>query len=97
MSVEPFDDLLPLPKAAKILPENSNGKSISTQTLRRWGSRGSRGVFLELTFVGGRVYVSRRALADFVSRRNSATARITMPSPAIGASRAAKKLERMGA
>jgi hypothetical protein len=97
MSTEPLNDLLPLAAAAKLLPRNSNGKVTAIQTLRRWASRGSRGVFLELTFVGGRVYASRQALADFVARRNAATARVTHPSPATGASRAAKRLGRLGA
>jgi len=92
-----LDDLLTLPAAARLLPRNSRGKCPSIQTLRRWAKRGSRDVFLELTFVGGRAYASRQALADFVSRRNAATPRITNPSPTTGSSRAAARLKQIGA
>jgi hypothetical protein len=92
-----LDDLLPLPAAAKLLPKNSSGKSPSIQTLRRWAKRGSRNVFLELTFVGGRAYASRQALLDFVARRNATAARVVNTSLATGSSRAAAKLKRMGA
>jgi hypothetical protein len=91
------EELLPLPAASKILPRNSNGKSPSIQTLRRWAKRGSRNVFLEMTFVGGRAYISRQALIDFVARRNSAPGRVINPSPSVGAARAAAQLRRKGA
>lgn len=97
MSTEMLDDLLPLSAAAKLLPRNSNGKPTSIQTLRRWAKRGSRNVFLELTFVGGRAYASRRALADFIARRNAAPSRVMNPSLPTGAARAAAQLNRMGA
>jgi hypothetical protein len=92
-----LNDLLPLPTAAKLLPRNSRGKPVSIQTLRRWAKRGSRGVHLELTFVGGRVYVSQQAMLEFVARRNSASPRVVNTSATTGASRAARKLEQLGA
>ncbi len=94
---ELLDDLLPLSTAAKLFPRNSNGKPPSIQTLRRWAKRGSRNVFLELTFVGSRAYASRQALADFVARRNAATPRVVNTSPSAGSARAAAKLKQMGA
>jgi len=97
MSTDSLDDLLPLTTAAKLLPKNSQGKSPSIQTLRRWSKRGSRGVLLETTFVGGRAYLSRRAIVDFIARRNAITPSIVNPSPGIGAARAVEKLRRMGA
>jgi hypothetical protein len=92
-----LNDLLPLPAAAKLLPRNSHGKPVSIQTLRRWAKRGSRSVHLELTFVGGRVYVSQQALRDFVTRRNSVAPGVVNTSATTGARRAAAKLQRMGA
>lgn len=92
-----LDDLLPLPAAAKLFPRNSSGKPPSIQTLRRWAKRGSRNVFLELTFVGGRAYASRQAALDFVARRNAAVASVINTSPSTGSSRAAAKLKQMGA
>lgn len=92
-----LEDLLPLSAAARCFPGNSRGKPPSIQTLRRWAKRGSRNVFLELTFIGGRAYASRQALADFVARRNAATPRVTNTSPSVGSSRATAKLKQMGA
>jgi hypothetical protein len=91
------DQYLPLPRAAKLLPPNNNGKAPSIQTLRRWAKRGSRNVRLELTFFGGRVYVSRQALLDFIAKRNAAPRQITETSPSVGASRAAARLIKKGA
>lgn len=92
-----LNDLLSLPAAVKLLPRNSRGKPVSIQTLRRWAKRGSRSVYLELTFVGGRVYVSQQALLDFVARRNAAIPRVVNTSTVTGASRASVKLQRMRA
>ena len=90
-------DLLPLAKAAKLLPPNHRGKSISIQTLRRWANRGIRGERLMLTLVGGRACVSREALSDFLSRSNEARGQIMLPSPSVAAKRAEAKLKRLGA
>jgi len=97
MSAPVHEDLLPLAAASQLLPRNTNGKSPSIQTLRRWAQRGSRNTFLEMTFVGGRAFVSRQALLDFIARRNAADRRIVSPSPTVAAVRADAKLRKLGA
>ncbi len=97
MSTDFLHELLPLPAAAKLLPKNCRGKSPSVQTLRRWAKRGSRNVYLELTFMGGRAYTSRQALSDFIARRNSMPSSIINPSSPTGSARAEAKLKRLGA
>lgn len=91
------DDLMTLPEAAKLLPRNSNGKAVSVQTLRRWANRGSRGVRLSLTMVGGRSFVGRHALRDFLGRTQVADRRVVNTSLAVGARRAAARLAQKGA
>jgi hypothetical protein len=90
-------DLLSLPAAARILPRNSRGKTVSIQTLRRWALRGIRGERLSLTRVGGRMYVAKSALADFLSRTNAASHHILQPSPSVAAARAINRLKKLGA
>jgi hypothetical protein len=55
-------ELLTLPEAARSLP----GKPHPC-TLWRWRSKGIRGVRLRSTVIGGRCYVTRQALAEFVA------------------------------
>ena len=97
MSTLVRDDLLPLAAASKLLPKNANGRSPSIQTLRRWSQRGSRGTFLQMTFMGGRAYVTRQALLDFIAQRNSVVVRIVSPSPPVAAARATARLKKLGA
>jgi hypothetical protein len=91
------DDLFTLAQASRALPRNTNGKSVDIRTLQRWAARGCRGVHLELTRVGGRVFVSREALLAFVRRRSETSAQISNPSPSVASARAAAQLKRRGA
>lgn len=91
------DDLFTLAQASKALPRNTNGKSVDIRTLQRWATRGSRGVRLELTRVGGRIFVSRQALLDFIRQRSAEPGRISYPSPSVASARAAAQLKRRGA
>jgi hypothetical protein len=60
-------ELLTLAEAARSLP-----KRPSPSTLWRWHSRGIGGVRLETIMIGGRRYVAREALQDFVARLTAA-------------------------
>ncbi|MFM7096263.1 MAG: DUF1580 domain-containing protein [Gemmataceae bacterium] len=63
------DKLVPLAKAADMLPEK-NGKRIHPSTLHRWRNRGVRGVKLRCKRVGNEWYTSRRFLDDFFEGLN---------------------------
>ena len=92
-----LDELLPLAAAAKLLPKNNNGKTPSIQTLRRWYQRGSHNIFLDVTFVGGRAYVTRKALDEFVAQRNASARKTVASSPSIATAKADAKLRQLGA
>jgi hypothetical protein len=61
------DTLVPLSRVARTLPHPP-----SPATLWRWHTRGIGGERLEIVRVGGRVYTTREAFADFVSRTTAA-------------------------
>jgi len=60
------DNLIPLGKAARLLPFKPN-----PTTLWRWRTRGVRGHKLETVNIGGRVYTSLDALNEFVAAINA--------------------------
>jgi hypothetical protein len=98
-SIDPLaDELLTLPQAAALFPCRRAGSKVSTTTLWRWYSRGSRGVRLEVARVGGQVYTTRDAIRDFIQARSVAggAAVPQTPSPSTRSKRAMKELERMG-
>jgi Protein of unknown function (DUF1580) len=67
---------LTLAEAARLLPKRPN-----PATLWRWRTKGVRGVKLETLLIGGRRYVSRVALQQFIDAVTSAASR-TEESPA---------------
>jgi len=90
------EELYSLAQAAKLLPRNHNGKHTSIQTLRRWATRGSRGVRLEVTKVGSRAYVTLEALRAFIQARSQRPIAPMQVSPTKAARRATEALRRMG-
>jgi hypothetical protein len=78
MSIDIDDDseeLMPLAKAAKLLPIVRGNKPIHPSTLARWATIGikaasGRRVKLVTTFVGGTRMVSMAALKRFFEQRN---------------------------
>ena len=60
------------------IPRRRGGKRIHVSTLHRWATKGSRGVTLETTRVGGTLCSSRDALARFFERQSSADRRMTV-------------------
>jgi hypothetical protein len=100
MSIDPLsDELLTLPQAAALFPCRRGSSKVSTSTLWRWYTRGSRGVRLEVARVGGSVYTTRDAIRDFITARSVAASNATMPqapAPSTRSKRAMKQLERMG-
>ena len=90
------DPLLTLPEVAALMPRRSGGKKMSTSTLWRWAKRGSRGVFLRTVAVGGRVYVPRSAIEDFIAQRSAVRSVPQSPSPTVASHRAIARLEKMG-
>jgi hypothetical protein len=99
MSIDPLtDELLTLPQAAALFPRRRAGSKVSTTTLWRWYSRGSRGVRLEVARVGGQVYTTRDAIRDFIQARSVAGGAPVPQAQAAStrSKRAMKDLERMG-
>lgn len=99
MPIDPVhDDLLTLPQATALFPRRRAGSKLSTTTLWRWYTRGSRGVRLEVARVGGQVYTTRDAIRDFVTARSvaSGTSVPQAPPPSTRSKRAMKQLERLG-
>lgn len=90
------DELLTLPEVAAALPRRRNGAKTAISTLWRWSTRGSRGVFLRVTRIGGNVYISRADLLDFIERRSSPPKAQAFPSPSAAATSAAHRLEKQG-
>jgi hypothetical protein len=99
MSIDPLsDELLTLPQAAALFPRRRAGSKVSTTTLWRWYTRGSRGVRLGVVRVGGMVYTSAGAIRDFIQARSVAGGAAVPQAPAAStrSKRAMKELERMG-
>lgn len=99
MSIDPLtDELLTLPQAAALFPRRRGGAKVSTSTLWRWYSRGSRGVRLEIARIGGSVYTTRDAIRDFIQARSVAggAAVPQAPTASTRSKRAMRELERMG-
>ena len=61
--------LVSLADASKILPGNPH-----VSTLHRWRLRGVRGVKLPTVLIGGRRFVDRQSLAEFVAAVTAAAA-----------------------
>ena len=62
-----YSDMLSLSQVRRLLPAGPNGKRPNIETIRRWSIRGLRdGQRLESIRVGGRRYVSPKALVDFI-------------------------------
>lgn len=61
------EDPLPLGRATRILPSLRRGRPVNPATLRRWASKGLRGVKLEVLRCGGTMCTSRGALQRFFS------------------------------
>jgi len=99
MSIDPLsDELLTLPQAAALFPRRRGGSKVSTSTLWRWYTRGSRGVRLEVARVGGSVYTTRDAIRDFIAARslNGGAPVPQAPPPSTRSKRAMRKLEKLG-
>jgi hypothetical protein len=98
MSVSILDgeELLTFAEAAKVLPQRRGGSKVAISTLWRWSRRGSRGVVLRTINVGGNVYTSREAIADFITARSAVDRAPQQPMPSTNSKRAMKELERMG-
>ena len=64
----PPADLLPLTAAStrRRLPRNGRDQLVAPGTMVRWAKRGIRGRLLVTWRVGGRLYTSEAALAEFV-------------------------------
>jgi hypothetical protein len=99
MSIDPLtDELVTLPQAAALFPRRRAGSKVSTSTLWRWYTRGSRGVRLEVVRIGGQVLTSRDAIRHFIAARSVAGGAAVPQAPAAStrSKRAMKELERMG-
>lgn len=59
------ETLVPLCKAAKLLPSSRKSEGQHVSTLHRWARKGLRGVRLEVIRIGGTTCTSREALGRF--------------------------------
>jgi hypothetical protein len=50
--------------------------TVDVSTVRRWCSRGIKGVYLEHFMEGGRIYTTEEAVARFLERCNNARRRM---------------------
>jgi hypothetical protein len=66
---------LPLAEAARLLPKRPN-----PATLWRWRKKGVRGVRLQTVLIGGRRYVTRNALQQFIEAVTAAASASAEPS-----------------
>jgi Protein of unknown function (DUF1580) len=64
-----LDGALPLADAARLLPGRPH-----PSTVWRWRKKGVRGIKLETLQIGGRVWVTRSAIADFLTALSGARA-----------------------
>ena len=75
-----------LPEAADYLPRRAKGRKVHVKTLRRWITKGCRGVFLKARPAGGAWYTTRAAIDDFRNQLASRAIRqpgaVEIPSPA---------------
>lgn len=69
MIIENREKLVPLSRVPKILAANCEDERLapSVATVRRWVTKGRRGVFLEIISMGQRQFTSRQAVARFIS------------------------------
>lgn len=59
-------DLIPLTEVPKLLPRRG-GKKVHIKTVRRWVLKGLKGRRLRAVRVGGRYYVSKACLHEFLN------------------------------
>jgi hypothetical protein len=62
------ETLLPLSRAARVLPPSRRGKPVNVSTLFRWVTKGAKGVRLEAVRLGGQWFTSAEALRRFAAR-----------------------------
>jgi hypothetical protein len=64
------ESLLPLCKAARLLPSSRSAKGQHVSTLHRWARKGVRGVRLEVIRLGGTTCTSHEALGRFYAAQS---------------------------
>lgn len=69
-----------LAEAATVLPRR-NGKKVHVKTIKRWISKGARGIRLAGTCIGGIWYVTEEAIEEFVRACTLRSAPAAMQSP----------------
>jgi hypothetical protein len=61
------DRVMSLSDVSERLPRGKNGRKVAISTIYRWIFRGVRGTRLRSVRIGGRRYITERALSDFLS------------------------------
>jgi Protein of unknown function (DUF1580) len=97
------ETLLPLSRAARVLPASRRGRPVNVSTLFRWVTKGTRGVRLEALRLGGQWFTSEEALRRFAARLTERS--LGCPAPdlrppsasRLAADRAGRTLEARGA
>lgn len=72
----PFDSLLTLAQAAKVLPQ-INGRHLTSATLWRWCRKGINGIILEHQCIGRAIVTSEAALYKFFEELAKAQRQLT--------------------
>ena len=62
-----IEELMSISEASRLLPNNPGA-----ETIWCWRTKGIRGVRLETALVGGRRYVTRKAIEEFIQRLTEA-------------------------
>ena len=76
------DDLVAISELPRLLPRR-HGKRLNLATLYRWVSRGVGGSRLPTLRVGGRLYVHRQQLSEFLERLNAGRSSAGTTTPTV--------------
>jgi Protein of unknown function (DUF1580) len=87
---------LPLGRAARLLPSLRGERPVHPNTLRRWASRGLRGVRLEVAQCGGTICTSQEALSRFFAALSVVTGCASGSERQMNQEEVDSKLDRLG-
>jgi hypothetical protein len=62
-----IEELMSISEASRLLPNNPG-----PETIWRWRTKGIRGIRLQTVLIGGRRFVTRKAIEEFIERLTEA-------------------------
>jgi hypothetical protein len=75
------EELLPIGRAARLIPGRRQGKSIYVNTVWRWCVKGIKGIKLKSKMVGGQRCTTRRWLREFFEELSALSSRSAINPP----------------